>query len=503
MSDKNILLTTLNAQYIHSSFALRYLFANLYELKDCSTIREYTTKDSPLKIVEEILDINPQIIGFSVYIWNTHETKNVIRILQQVRPDIVIVLGGPEVSYESNEQPIVQIADYVVIGEGEISFYNLCKKLLSGKQPKNKLVIGPAPDVATMEFPYSLYSDFDIANRVLYVEASRGCPFRCQFCLSSLDKKVRNFPLETFLQQMQNLLDRGARQFKFIDRTFNLSPNISTSILKFFLDQNLADLFLHFEMIPDRFPKVLREWIIKFPPGSIQFEVGIQSLNSEVTERIQRKQNNTKALENLHFLNQTGIHLHTDLIAGLPGEDLQSFARGFDQLIGMDVEEIQVGILKRLRGTPITSHSKEWEVIFSPDPPYEILQNKLLSFSDISRIRKFARYWNIIGNSGRFKYLCSLFRKTSSPFNEFMKFSDWLFAQSNQTHKISYQNMLRYLIQYFTTVKEHSNDEIIQLAQQDYADTTGKKNPPHFLKSTEISTTKKNSGTQRQRRHQK
>ena len=254
-----------------------------------------------------------------------------------------------------------------------------------------------------MKLPYEEYTDEDIAHRVIYVEASRGCPFTCEFCLSALEIPVRQFPLDEFLKAMQSLLDRGARQFKFVDRTFNLNLKVSRAILEFFLDRYEPGLFLHFEMIPDRLPESLRDIIARFPPGALQFEVGIQTFDPAVSERISRRQDVRKLEENLTFLREeTGVHVHADLIVGLPGEDLETFAAGFNRLVALGPKEIQVGMLKRLRGTPIVRHDAEWQMVYSPHPPYEILQTRDLDAGMMSRMRRFAKFWDLIANSGNF-----------------------------------------------------------------------------------------------------
>ena len=259
------------------------------------------------------------------------------------------------------------------------------------------------PDFSQIVLPYDLYTDDDIAHRIIYVEASRGCPFTCEFCLSSLDIPVRQVPLAAMLEQLQRLLDRGVKQFKFVDRTFNLNVAVSKTILEFFLERYQPGHFFHFEMIPDRLPESLREVIARFPPGALQFEVGVQTFNEEVSGLIKRRQNYEKLADNFHFLrNETGVHIHADLIVGLPGETLESFAAGFDRLIALGPQEIQVGILKRLRGTPIIRHDADWQMVYNPHPPYEILQNKLIDFETMQKLRRFARYWDLVGNSGNF-----------------------------------------------------------------------------------------------------
>ena len=266
-----------------------------------------------------------------------------------------------------------------------------------------KIIPAEPPDFSQIALPYDLYTDDDLAHRIIYVEASRGCPFTCEFCLSSLDIPVRQVPLEKILAELQRLLDRGLKQFKFVDRTFNLNVATSKTILEFFLARYQPGHFFHFEMIPDRLPESLREIIARFPPGALQFEVGIQTFNPEVAALISRRQDYDKLADNFHFLRrETGVHIHADLIVGLPGETVESFAAGFDRLIALGPQEIQVGILKRLRGTPIVRHDAEWRMIYNPHPPYEILQNKLIDFATMQRLRRFARYWDLVGNSGNF-----------------------------------------------------------------------------------------------------
>jgi len=326
----------------------------------------------------------------------------------------------------------------------------LCREIIVG-QPLRlpSVVAGGAPALQDIALPYDFYTDADIAHRVIYVEASRGCPFECEFCLSALDIPVRNFPLEQFLAAMQRLFDRGVRHFKFVDRTFNLNLAAARAILQFFLDRYQPGLFLHFEMIPDRLPDPLRELIAKFPPGSLQFEVGIQTFNEDVAARISRQQDNAKAAENIHWLRtETGVHIHADLIIGLPGETLESFAAGFDRLVALRPHEIQVGILKRLRGAPIARHTDEWQMVYSPQPPYEILQNKLIDFATMQRLRRFARYWDLIANSGRFTEAAPMIWKDASPFWSFLKFSDWLYAETGQTHEIALARLTDLLAQY-------------------------------------------------------
>ena len=467
----DIVLSTLNAKYIHSSFGLRYLMANLGPLKDRATIVEFQIKQAPLEIVEAVLALEPRIVGFGIYIWNVVETTAVLSLLRSLRPDLVIILGGPEVSHEWEGQTIIEFADHVITGEADLKFAEVCAEILNENEVHlPKVIPAELPPLKELALPYDLYNSDDLANRILYVEASRGCPFTCEFCLSSLDVPVRAFELETFLAAMQGLLDRGALTFKFVDRTFNLHLPTSTAILRFFLDRWRDGMFLHFEMVPDRLPEALREIIQEFPPGTVQFEVGIQTFDADTSVNISRRQNLTRLEDNLHFLrDHTGVHVHADLIVGLPGEDLESFGRGFDRLVAMGPQEIQVGILKRLRGTPIARHDAEFEMKYSSMPPYEILENRDIPFTEMQRMRRFARYWDLVANSGNFTATLALFWKHSaSPFAAFLALSDDLYQRLRRTHQISLPVLADAFFQFMTTDQSIPEEEAIAALNEDW-----------------------------------
>ncbi len=448
----DILLTTLNVRYIHSAFGLRYLLANLGDLQARACLLEFTLAQRPLDIVEQLLALNPRIIGFGAYIWNVREINEIVALLKQIAPQVQVVLGGPEVSFETAQQSLAERADYVITGAADLAFAQLCRALLAEQPPAQKIIHAEFVPLAELALPYDAYTDEDIAQRIIYVEASRGCPFRCEFCLSALDKTAYAFDLYRFLAEMAKLWERGARRFKFVDRTFNLKTEQSAKILTFFLQRLDAQTFLHFELIPDNLPDALKTLIQQFPPGSLQFEIGIQSFNPDVQARISRRQDTAKTNANLRFLReQTHAHLHTDLLAGLPGEDLASFAQGFDDLVALNPHEIQLGILKRLRGAPISRHSQAWDMRYSPLPPYPILSNKSISFKEMQRISRFARYWDLFMNSGRFPQARRLLLG-EQPFMRFMAFSDWLYAQSGQTHQIALDKLFDWLYRGLTEV---------------------------------------------------
>jgi radical SAM superfamily enzyme YgiQ (UPF0313 family) len=489
----DIVLTTLNAKYPHASFGLRYLMANLGEMGGRAEMLEFDINQRSTDVVESIVARSPAIVGMGVYIWNAEQSLRVAAELKRVRSDVVLVLGGPEVSYETEQQEIVRHADYVITGEGDLAFGELCEKVLAGRRPIQKVIAAELPEFAGgkteisnlksqyLKLPYHLYTDHDIAHRVVYVEASRGCPFKCEFCLSSLDVPLRNVPLDEFLSAMQSLLDRGLRQFKFVDRTFNLNLSISKAILEFFLERYRPGLFMHFEMIPDRLPDALRGIIRQFPPAALQFEVGVQTFNERVAELISRRQDNAKLEENLRWLRaETGVHVHADLIVGLPGEDVESFAAGFDRLVGLGPQEIQVGMLKRLRGTPIVRHDAEWGMVYSPHAPYEVLSTRLIDFATMQRLRRFARYWDLIGNSGNFRSTLPLILGDSA-FARFLELSDCLYARMGRNHGIALADLAEFVFAHLRARGESDPHAIADKIWADYQ-RAGRSDRPEFLR---------------------
>jgi radical SAM superfamily enzyme YgiQ (UPF0313 family) len=441
----SIVLATLNARYSHAALGLRYLRANLGPLRDDSAIAEFTLRTPVEVIVERLLQLAPRIVGLGVYIWNVQQTEAVARRLKERAPQVVIVLGGPEVSHEVEQQPICRLADYVITGWGDVSFALLAQQILHGPRPLMKVHAGEQPPLEVLALPYDEYTDADIAHRHLYVEASRGCPFKCEFCLSALDKTAWPFPLEPFLQSLEALWQRGARRFKFVDRTFNLKVETSVRILAFFLAKLRAQPedppFLHFELIPDHLPERLKQPIAAFPPGTLQFEIGIQTFNAEVQRLISRRQDNAQAEANLRWLRaHTHAHLHVDLIAGLPGEDVESFGAGFDRLVALAPHEIQFGILKRLRGAPIARHTDAFRLQFNPVPPYNVLATDRIDAASMQCLTRAARVWDLVANSGRFAQTLPLLLGTR-PFAGLLALTDALHQRLGRLHAVSLEDL--------------------------------------------------------------
>ena len=493
-----IILCTLNAKYIHASLGLRYLMANMKrhasaDLAAQTLLVEYTLAKKTEQMIQDLLQkLGPaqadqaQIVGFGVYIWNVLQTTELVRQLKISRPSLKIVLGGPEVSHEIEQQEIVQLADHVITGWGDVSFPKLCNALVHGPKPLMKVIVGEQPPMDQIELPYQNFSDEDLAHRVLYVEASRGCPFKCEFCLSSLDKTAWAFDLHPFLNELDILYKRGARNFKFVDRTFNLKIETSVQILQFFLDRIDSDgsenLLVHFEVIPDHLPDRLKTIISQFPTGVLQFEVGIQSFNEEVQKLISRRQDNAQTEANLRWLiQQSNVHLHTDLNFGLPGETIESFADGFDRLWAIGPQEIQLGILKRLRGTPIDRHTHAFGMTYDNQPPYVVQKTKDLNEHIVQRFSRMAKYWDLVVNSGRFKKTVPLLMKPlqaqASTFWSFMQFSDALWLSTGKTYGLSPENLVDGIFDYLTMDRGLLADQVRSLLLEDYLDSGARARP--------------------------
>jgi radical SAM superfamily enzyme YgiQ (UPF0313 family) len=498
VNHRRIVLATLNARYIHASLGLRYLLANLDRhggagLRAQAQLREYTINRAPTEVVVDLLaTLGPalpdvrQVVGFGVYIWNVTPTTEVVRLLKAARPDVKVVLGGPEVSHETHQQAITALADHVITGWGDVSFAKLCRALLDGPQPLNKLIPGEQPPLEELELPYAEYSDADLAHRLLYVEASRGCPFKCEFCLSSLDKTAWGFALDRVLAALERLYQRGARNFKFVDRTFNLKIDNSVRILQFFLDKlpppgapANEPLFLHFEVIPDHLPERLRAMLAQFPPGVLQLEIGVQSFNEVVQHTISRRQDNVATEANLRWLlAHTHAHLHADLIFGLPGETLPSFADGFDRLLAIGPHEIQLGILKRLRGSPIARHTEVHGMVYDAQPPYTVQHTGVVDAGTLQRFSRFARYWDLLANSGRFAQTLALVLHSapgSSPFWRFMALSDWLWKRHGATYKLTPEALVDALFDHLSQTLPM--DGVRQALLADYIASGARSNP--------------------------
>lgn len=439
----NIICTTLNAKFIHTNLAIRYLKAYC-EPEYIIDIPEYTIKDPTLSIVTDLLQKNPQLIGFSCYIWNIEETIKVIQMIKKINPSIVIVMGGPEVSYDVEDRmKRVPEFDYIVTGEGEATFKQLLQHIdqsldfetvpgiayRKGEAIKVNMQTNKI-DLRDLPSPFRFKEDLpNLSKRVTYIETSRGCPFSCQFCLSSIEVGVRYFDREKIKEDLRYLMDNGAKTIKFLDRTFNISRSYAMDIFQFLIDEHAPGTVFQFEITAD----IMRPEVIQFlndtaPPGLFRFEIGVQSTNDLTNELVNRKQNFEKLTRTVTMIKEGGkIDQHLDLIAGLPEEDYDSFRKTFNDVFALRPEELQLGFLKMLHGTGVRRDADKYQYIYMDYPPYEILGNNVLSFNDIIKIKQvedvLEKYWNDHRMDTTIEYLVS--NVFPSPFDFFQQFGTY------------------------------------------------------------------------------
>lgn len=409
-----ITLTTLNSKYIHTNLAIRYLKANAPAFN--ITLKEYTLKDTLENIAEDLLTTNPKIIGFSVYIWNVEKTLTLINLLKEKDPTLTIFMGGPEVSYDFDVWFSRCAIDYIIYGEGELSFRELMEALhgerdiatVRGIVYKN-LVTGElikaeeAPILDPKEILSPFYFEEDIPhlpNRIQYIETSRGCPYSCQYCLASVDNKVRYFDIENVKNEIRYLMKHGATTFKFLDRTFNINKTYALNIFNFIIEEHLPGTQFQFEITADIMPTELIDYLNEHAPaGLFRFEIGIQSTYDLTNKLVKRRQNFDKLTTNILRIKQGGkIVLHLDLIAGLPEEPYDRFEQSFNDVFDLRPEELQLGFLKMLRGTGLRKQADEFGYVYDEFAPYEMKRNDKLSESDVEKIHLaeeiLERYWN-------------------------------------------------------------------------------------------------------------
>lgn len=439
----NIICTTLNAKYIHTNIAIRYLKAYAAPEYDIQ-ITEYTIKDPIMNIVTDLISREPVVLGFSCYIWNIEETIKVMQMIKKINPSIKIVVGGPEVSYDSYEWlEKVSSIDIIVLGEGEQTFKQLLNEISGTQEYKNVPGIAYRRDgqilsnlqrnkldLKELPSPYCFPEDIPhLGKRVQYIETSRGCPFSCQFCLSSIEVGVRYFDREKIKDDIRYLMKNGAKTIKFVDRTFNISRSYAMEMFQFLIDEHLPGTVFQFEITAD----IMRPEVIEFlnreaPAGLFRFEIGVQSTNDDTNELVKRKQNFTKLTRTVTLVKEGGkIDQHLDLIAGLPEEDYHSFRQTFNDVFALRPEEMQLGFLKMLRGTGLRLRAADHDYIYMDHSPYEILGNNVLSFGDIIRIKQvedvLEKYWNDHRMDLTIEYLVtSVF---DSPFDFFQEFGSF------------------------------------------------------------------------------
>lgn len=482
----NVVCTTLNAKYIHTNLAIRLLKA--YALPEFNIgIKEYTINDPSINIVADLYKQHPDVIGFSCYIWNIEKTKEIANLLKKVNPEVVIVLGGPEVSYNTAQwmEQIPEV-DVIVMGEGEQPFKQLLNNLENGGdfadvpgiayRRDGQIQINPQTqklDLRKMPSPYRFPEDRkNLSKRITYIETSRGCPFTCQFCLSSIETGVRYFDRERVKDDIRYLMANGAKTFKFVDRTFNISRSYAMEMFRFLIAEHLPGTVFQFEITAD----IMRPEVIEFlnkeaPDGLFRFEIGVQSTNEHTNELVKRRQNWTKLTRTVNLIKQGGkIDQHLDLIAGLPEEDYQSFRKTFNDTFALRPEELQLGFLKMLKGTGLTAQAAFYGYTYMDHPPYEILANPYLSFDDVIKIKQvedvLEKYWNMHRMDLTIEYLVT--EVFQSPFDFFQEFGSYWDEQGWAKIGHQLEDLFNRLYEFLEKTSARNLDMICGLMKVDY-----------------------------------
>ena len=415
----NVVLSTLNSKFIHSSLALRYLKAYGEAHGQAYDIVEYTINMPVLHILSDITEHDIDILGFACYIWNIEMTLHVVDMVKAVRPDIKIVLGGPEVSFTADEllERCPNI-DYIVQGEGEEAFHDLVTALQLGNDGLDPVIPGvrgrrdgsilgsleavEVSDLSSIPFPYTEEDMEDLEHKIIYYESSRGCPFSCQYCLSGNKNTVRFFPQERTLEELQWFIDHGVKQVKFVDRTFNCAPHHHRPLMEFMRDSD-TDMNFHLEMEPE----LMTEWetniLCETPPGRIQIEVGVQSTHKKTLDAINRYNDWPYIQKSIRPIIQAGrTHVHMDLIVGLPHEDFNRFGQSFNDLFSLQPHALQIGFLKLLKGSGVR-RMREYKYVADPLAPYEVLSTHVLPYDDVRFLKYFEDVFERFYNSERFR----------------------------------------------------------------------------------------------------
>lgn len=471
------LITTLNSKYIHKSLSLRLLYVATNKQHDVD-FKEYTIKDDTIHIVEDILYQKIEIVAFSVYIWNVEKIKEICMLLKQKKSDIIIIIGGPEVSYDVDYFLDHYQIDYLISGEGEIALNEVLNQIEQGALVEVQGVSSylhrdyqqtkpvPLSYIESLDSPYVLPRDNDsMQNRILYFETSRGCPYQCQYCLSSLEKGLRFFSYEYITKQLDLILQTGVKTIKLLDRSFNAKTEHALAILQYLFTHYRPDVQFQFEINGDVLDQRIIDYIVeKAPPGLLRFEIGIQS-TYEPTNEIVRRYQDFKRLSNVitQLQDSHKVDLHLDLIAGLPLESLERFAKSFDDVFAFHPKELQLGFLKLLRGTSLRKEYDTYGYVFDTQPPYEIISSDALSKKDIEAIHiaedMLEKYWN----SGKMKQTMSyIMTQIDSPFYFFLDLGVYYKKQEYKVLHFQNDELFYYLDEYTKSKNIDVHDMLIE-----------------------------------------
>lgn len=490
------ILVAINSKFIHSNLAVRYLKRFTEDLQYTCKIEEFSINDRVERIVEEIILNKPDVVAFSCYIWNISYIKRVASLIRLINPQIKIIFGGPEVSFDSKNYLIEGYCDFLIEGEGEESYKELITYLLE-KDKKyinnikslyyvaNREVIYTGErnlmDINNIVFPYEDLEELE--NKIIYYEASRGCPFNCKYCLSSTVHGVRFLNMDRVKRELEFFISKGVTLLKFIDRTFNCNHEFAYDIWKFIIGKNPPNMTFHFEISADLLTEKEIDLLSKARKGLIQFEVGVQSTNKEVLKNINRNADFLEIKEKVEeLLKIKNINQHLDLIAGLPGEDYNSFKESFNDLYSIEPDQIQLGFLKLLKGSSMREEVDKWGMVYSPYTPYEILKTNNISYGEILKLKKIEEVLDKYYNSRKFNNILKYFLKRfQTPFEFYEKLSEYFYDNGYFSRSISSVEYYKVFLDFNKEILKEKSYILEEIIKYDYLKFNKKRWLPKFL----------------------
>ena len=488
-----ILLTAINSKFVHSNLAVRYLKAFTKDMDYDCNIREFSINDREEKILEEIIKESPNVVAFSTYIWNIEMIKRLSNLIKLVDENIEILYGGPEVSYDSQNILRELNGDYIIEGEGEKTYrefveYKLQERNLEDirglyyKKDNNIFFNGKRPLMNMNEVVFPYEEDENLDNKIVYYESSRGCPFNCSYCLSSTIHGVRFLDIERVKKELSYFIKKEVKLVKFVDRTFNCNHKFTMAIWEFLINRDTKTQF-HFEISADLLKDAELELLRKAPKDRFQFEVGVQTTNDEVLNRINRFVNFSDIKEKVdELLKLRNIKQHLDLIAGLPGEDYNSFKRSFNDVYSIKPEEIQLGFLKLLRGASIREEAVAYGMKFSPYPPYEILKTKDLSYEELLKLKKVEEMVDKYYNSQKFNNIINyLVKQFDNPFDFYYELGKYFDKKGYFNRNIGNSEYYKVFLYFNMEILKGDKDILNELLRFDYLNFNKKRGIPDFI----------------------
>lgn len=496
-----ILLTTLNSKFIHTNLAIRYLNQMVKDTENIDVeIKEYTINNELDFILKDIYANNYDVILFSTYIWNVNDIVKICNNLKKINPDIKIALGGPEVTYDSEEaMKKYDFVDYILYGEGELIFRDFTKHLKGDMNIEDvDGIVYRNNDTVTTNKPMKLLENLDLIpspyeklnkdeyeNRIVYYETSRGCPFNCQYCLSSTMQGLRYFSIDRVKKDLKALIDARVSQIKFIDRTFNANKKFAMEIMRFLMENDNDYTTYHFEVTAHLLTDDMLEFLKDCKEGLFQFEIGVQTTNEKVLEAVGRRDDFSKLSYVVQKIaSYRNIHQHLDLIAGLPYENYSSFENSFNDVFNLGIEHLQLGFLKMIKGTGIRNKADEHEFRYKDYPPYEVLYNKYISYNEILKLKDIEEILERYFNSKNFvlsmRYIIYNYYK-ESPFKFFEDFATY-FNDNGYFNASQGKNQLyKILLEFYVEKVNVNNDLFREIVKYDYISLGKTSSVPTFM----------------------